>query len=155
TLGQKFHSFMKSHSVTFGEIGLRYAGGVMLVFPLSQTVIENGKKTFVMKDAFRKGGKRTFTEERLAAIRKLGYDPAVKPVQGMGHWRKGIEEIAHGEFGLKGIGHDFNEYWNVFKKNASGFLRGEIKPEFSAPKPSVEIKGLRRLMNPETFIAVA
>ncbi len=34
TLGQKAHSFMQANSVTLGEVGLRYFGGVSLVFPM-------------------------------------------------------------------------------------------------------------------------
>lgn len=36
SMGEKFYSFMQKNSVTFGEIGLRYFGGISLVAPLTR-----------------------------------------------------------------------------------------------------------------------
>ena len=36
SMGQKFHDFMQRNSVTLGEVGLRYLGGISLVAPLGR-----------------------------------------------------------------------------------------------------------------------
>lgn len=64
--GQKFHSFMRRNSVTLGEIGLRYLGGVSLVFPIDQW--KNSAKVFSETGSFKKLFETARNKDKFIAV---------------------------------------------------------------------------------------
>jgi len=97
-LGQRFHDFMKRHSVMVGEIGLRYLGGVSLVLPFMQELGIHGEHIKVDGEPLniKENQKLTFDKggfDRPSTLRIVTLDEKGKEIPGSEEIRTGWKTL--------------------------------------------------------------